>query len=300
MSSRRDAVKALAALAAAGLLPRATRAAAAPDASATEASAPDARAPNATAPDAMKRIGLQLYTVRSLMTKDMPGTMAAVAAAGYREVEFAGYFGRTPEEVRQMLKAHGLTAPSTHIGLEAVREQFDATAESAQAIGIRYLTVASLDMRALKSADDWKRMADVFNDIGRRAKSAGLRFAYHNHSVEFTPVDGAVPLDLLIDGTDESLVAFELDLFWAMKAGQDPRAYFEKHRGRFAMVHVKDATAAPASDMTDVGSGVMDWKRIFAAHKKAGIRHYFVEHDNPADPMQSIRRSAEYLKTLRF
>ena len=285
MSSRRDAVKALAALAAAGLLPRATRAAAAPD---------------ANAPDAIKRLGLQLYTVRSLMNQDMAGTIAAVAEAGYREVEFAGYFGRTPAEVRQMLEAHGLTAPSTHLGLEAVREQFDATAESAQAIGIRYLTVASLDMRIIKTVDDWKRTADLFNDIGRRAKAAGLRFAYHNHSVEFRPVDGAVPLDLLIDGTDASLVAFELDLFWAMKAGQDLRAYFERHPGRFALVHVKDATAAPASDMTDVGSGVMDWKRIFAAHQKAGIRHYFVEHDNPADPMQSIRRSAEYLKTLRF
>lgn len=291
MSSRRDALRTLAAFAAAGLLPRTAQAA---------VRAHEARTRNGNAPDAIERIGLQLYTVRRLMTKDMPGTMAAVAAAGYREVEFAGYFGRTPVEVRQLLNANGLTAPSTHLGLEAVREGFDATAEAAQATGIRYLTVASLDMRTIKTADDWKRMADVFNDVGRRAKAAGLRFAYHNHSVEFTPVDGAVPLDLLVGGTDPSLVAFELDLFWAMKAGQDPRAYFEKHPGRFEMVHVKDATAAPTSGMTDVGSGVMDWRRIFAAHKTAGIRHYFVEHDSPADPMQSIRRSADYLKALRF
>lgn len=291
MSSRRDAVKSLAALAAAGLFPRVTSAA---------AGAPVSGASVAVAPDAIERIGLQLYTVRSHMNKDMPGTMAAVAAAGYREVEFAGYFGRTPAEVRALLNAHGLTAPSTHLGLDAVREQFSATAESAQAIGIRYLTVASLDMRTIKSADDWKRTADVFNEVGRRAQAAGLRFAYHNHSVEFKPVDGAVPMDLLIGGTDPSLVTFELDLFWAMKAGQDPRAYFEKYPGRFEMVHVKDATAAPASDMTDVGSGVMDWQRIFAAHTTAGIRHYFVEHDSPADPMRSIGRSADYLKTLRF
>lgn len=281
MSSRRDAVRTLAALAALGLLPRAMRA-----------------APGA--PDAIERIGLQLYTVRSLMNTDMPGTIAAVAAAGYREVEFAGYFGRIPVEVRQLLNANGLTAPSTHLGLADVRDRFDAAAESAQAIGIRYLTVASLDMRAIKTADDWKRMADVFNDVGRRAKAVGLRFAYHNHSVEFKPVDGTVPMDLLIGGTDPSLVAFELDLFWAMKAGQDPRAYFEKHPGRFALVHVKDATAAPANDMTDVGAGVMDWQRIFAARMTAGIRHYFVEHDSPADPLRSIRRSADYLKTLRF
>lgn len=281
MSSRRDAIRTMAALAAAGLFPRATTAA-------------------ASAPDKIKRIGLQLYTVRRLMERDMAGTIAAVAAAGYREVEFAGYFARTPRAVRQLLDAHGLTAPSTHLGLADVREGFGATAEAAQAIGIRYLTVASLDMKTLTSADDWKRMADVFNDIGRRAKAAGLRFAYHNHSVEFTPVSGAVPMDLLIGGTDPSLVAFALDLFWAMRAGQDPRAFFERHRGRFEMVHVKDATAAPASAMTDVGSGVMDWKRIFAAHQTAGIRHYFVEHDSPADPMQSIRRSAEYLTALRF
>ena len=296
MSSRRDAVRALAALAAAGLIPRVTRAAS----SALSTGAPVAGARVAGAPDAIERIGLQLYTVRSLMTQDMPGTIAAVAAAGYREVEFAGYFRRTPAEVRQLLDAHGLTAPSTHIGLDAVGAQFGATADAAQLIGIQYLTVASLDMRTITSADDWKRTADVFNDVGRRAKAAGLRFAYHNHAVEFTPVDGVVPMDLLVGGTDPSLVAFELDLFWAMKAGQDPRAYFAKHPGRFEMVHVKDATAAPASDMTDVGSGVVDWTRIFAAHKTAGIRHYFVEHDSPADPMQSIRRSADYLKTLRF
>lgn len=291
MSSRRDAVRAMAALAAAGLFPRALGAG---------ASTPEVSAPATGTLDAIERIGLQLYTVRRLMTQDMPGTIAAVAAAGYREVEFAGYFGRTPAEVRDLLQAHGLTAPSTHLGLADVGERFDATVESAQAIGIRYLTVASLDMRAIKSADDWKRTADLFNAIGRRARAAGLRFAFHNHAVEFTPVDGAVPMDLLVGGTDPSLVAFELDLFWAMKAGQDPRAYFERHPGRFEMVHVKDATAAPASDMADVGSGVMDWTRIFAAHRTAGIRHYFVEHDSPADPMQSIRRSADYLKTLRF
>ncbi|MDP1890200.1 MAG: sugar phosphate isomerase/epimerase [Gemmatimonadaceae bacterium] len=291
MSSRRDAVKTLAALVAAGLLPRTTRAA---------SGAPDAGASDAGAPDAIERIGLQLYTVRSLMNQDMPGTMAAVAAAGYREVEFAGYFRRTPSEVRQLLNANGLTSPSTHLGLADVGERFGATADAAQAIGIRYLTVASLDMRTIKSADDWKRTADAFNDAGRRAKAAGLRFAYHNHAVEFTPVDGVVPMDLLVGGTDPSLVAFELDLFWAIKAGQDPRAYFAKHPGRFEMVHVKDATAAPAGEMTDVGSGVIDWKGIFAAHTSAGIRHYFVEHDGPADPMQSIRRSADYLKTLRF
>lgn len=146
MSSRRDALRTLAAFAIVGLIPWMSRA-------------------DATAPDAIERIGLQLYAVRSPMNKDRPGTMAAVATTGYREVEFAGSFGRTPAEVRQLLHANGLTAPSTHLGLADVRERFDATAESAQASGIRYLTVASLDMRAIKTTDDWKRMADYLKTL---------------------------------------------------------------------------------------------------------------------------------------
>jgi sugar phosphate isomerase/epimerase len=281
MTSRRDALKALAALAAAGLLPRAARASAA----------------NAASID---RIGLQLYTVRKAMAADMPGTLATVAKLGYREVEFAGYFGRTPAETRHLLDDHGLTSPSTHLGLDAVQAGFGAAADSAHIIGQKYLTVASLDMRAIKSLDDWKRVADSFNDAGRRAKGAGLRFAYHNHVVEFATVDGQVPMDVLIAGTDPALVTFELDIYWATKAGFDVRTFFARFPGRFEMVHVKDATAAPEMRMTEVGSGTIDWKGIFAQHAKAGIAHYFVEHDEPRDPMDSIRLSANYLTNLRF
>lgn len=282
MTSRRDTLKALAALAAAGLFPRTLR-----------ASAPWHAA-------SIKRLGVQLYTVRGAMAKDMPGTLATVARLGYREVEFAGYFGRTPAEVRTLLNAHGLTSPSTHLGLEDVQQRFDTMAETAHVVGHRYLTVASLDMRTLKTVDDWKRTADAFNDAGRRAKAAGLRFAYHNHAVEFAKVDGQIPMDILLGGTDPALVAFELDLFWTWKAGFDPRTYFARFPGRFEMVHVKDSSGAPEHRMTEVGSGTMDWKGIFAQHARAGIRHYFVEHDDPADSIDSIRKSANYLSALRF
>jgi len=281
MTSRRDAVKTLGLLASAGWLPR--------NASASANSA-----------DRIARLGIQLYTVRAAMKADMPGTLALVAKLGYREVEFAGYFGRTAAEVRALLNDHGLAAPSTHLELDDVRERFDATAEFARSVGIRYLTVASLDMRTIKTVDDWKRTADAFNDAGRRAKAAGLRFAYHNHVAEFASVDGRIPLDILIGGTDPALVTFELDIYWAAKAGFDARTFFARFPGRFEMVHVKDATAAPAMEMTDVGSGTLDWKGIFARHAQAGIVHYFVEHDNPADPMDSIRKSANYLNALAF
>jgi sugar phosphate isomerase/epimerase len=281
MTSRRDALKSLAALAAAGLLPRSVRGL--PWSSAS-----------------IHRVGVQLYTVRAAMAKDVAATLQAVAKIGYTEVEFAGYFGKAPADIRKMLDDNGLTSPSCHLGMEAVEGGFAATAEAAHAVGHRYLTVASLDTRTIKTADDWKRVADSFNAAGRRAKAAGLRFAYHNHVEEFKPVDGKVPMEILIGGTDPSLVAHEMDIYWIVKAGIDPRTYFARYPGRFEMVHVKDAKGPPDRQMADVGSGTLDWKGIFAQHAKAGIRHYFVEHDEPADPMASIRASFDYLKALRF
>lgn len=281
MTSRRDAVKTLAALAAAGLLPRAAR----------------ALPWNAARID---RVGVQLYTVRGAMGKDMAATLKAVAKLGYREVEFAGYFAHPPADVRRMLDDNGLSAPSCHLGLEAVREGFDATAAAAHTVGHKYLTVASLDMRALKTVDDWKRMADTFNEAGRRAKAAGLRYAFHNHAVEYAKVDDQIPMDILLGGTDPSLVAFEMDLYWITRAGFDPRTYFARFPGRFELVHVKDSMGAPNHKMTAVGAGTIDWKGIFAQHRRAGITHYFVEHDDPTDEMDSIRLSYNYLKALRF
>jgi sugar phosphate isomerase/epimerase len=281
MTSRRDAVKTLAALAAAGLLPRAARAV-------------------PWSADSIKRVGVQLYTVRAAMQADVAATLQAVARLGYREVEFAGYFKHSPAEIRQMLNDTGLASPSCHLGMNAVQGDFAATADAAQSVGHKYLTVASLDMRSIKTVDDWKRTADAFNEAGKRAKGAGLRFAYHNHSAEFTPVDGQVPMDILIGGTDPSLVAFEMDLYWITRAGHDPRNYFAKVPGRFEMVHIKDSKGAPDHKMTEVGNGTIDWKGILAQHKKAGIVHYFVEHDDPSDPMESIRASYNYLNALKF
>lgn len=281
MTSRRDALKTLAALAAAGLLPRAARAL-------------------PWSAESIKYVGVQLYTVRAAMGVDVAATLKAVAKLGYREVEFAGYFKHSPADVRRMLDDNGLTSPSTHLALTDLQQGFDATADAAHVVGHKYLTVAWLDARDRTSLDAWKKLADAFNTAGERAKRAGYRFAYHNHDFEFTPVDGQVPMDILLARTDPALVTYEMDLYWAVKAGYDPRTYFARFPGRFELVHVKDSKGAPAHTMTEVGSGSMDWKGIFAQHRKAGIQHYFVEHDEPADPMDSIRVSYNYLKALTF
>ncbi len=243
-------------------------------------------------------IGVQLYTLRSLLPKDFDGTLAALRAIGYREVEFAGYHGRTPRQVRAVLERTGLTAPASHVPFEALRDEPERVLDEAEAVGHRYLVVAWLDQADRQSLRALVRTAAAFNRIGARAGARGLRFAYHNHDFEFARVGGRIPYDVLLDDTDPELVSFEMDLFWVAKGGADPLAYFERHPGRFPLVHVKDMAAGQR--MVEVGQGHIDWRRIFARRKRAGIEHFFVEHDEPADPLASVRTSYDYLRKLRF
>jgi sugar phosphate isomerase/epimerase len=176
------------------------------------------------------------------------------------------------------------------------------TLADAKTAGHTYVTVPWIDEKIRNSADDYRRVADLFNRAAEKAKEAGLRFAYHNHDFEFRTVDGAVPFDILLERTQRGLVDFEMDLYWVVKGGQDPIAYFNKYPGRFAMVHVKDATAAPERTIADVGKGTIDFRQIFAhdAAHGAHIKHFFVEHDNPADPWASIKASHDYLAQLDY
>ncbi len=250
----------------------------------------------------LERIGLQLYTVRDAMKRDVAGTLARVAAIGYREVEFAGYFGKTPAEIRALLSTNNLTAPSTHVGFETIGADWRRTLDDAKGIGAQWVTVAWIPEKQRGDLDEWKHIAAKFNKAGAEAKSAGLRFAYHNHNFEFKRIGakGPLPYDVLLAHTDPAHVDFEMDLYWAVMAGADPLAYFAKHPGRFKMVHVKDSAGPPEHKMMDVGGGTIDFKNIFAHSDQAGIRHYFVEHDEPKDPFASIEASYKYLSQLEF
>ena len=245
-------------------------------------------------------VGLQLYTVRSLMAKDVEGTLATVAGIGYREVEFAGYFNREPAALRAMLDGLKLKSPSCHVGLDAVEAGFDATAAAARTLGHKWLVVASVPGRFFQSVASLKELAQRFNAAGKRAKGAGLRYGYHNHNIEFKAVEGAVPLEVLLSETDPALVDFEMDAYWVTQGGGDPLALINKFPGRFHLLHAKDASAAPESAMRDVGAGVIDWRKIFSERKKAGIEHVFVEHDQPADAVASITASYKFLHNLSF
>src|SRR3990170_782271 len=255
----------------------------------------------------LNRIGLQLYTVRDQMQADLPGTLARVAAVGYREVEFAGYFGRSPTDIRDLLARNSLTSPSTHVPIEMVRTQWRKTLDDSRQIGHQWVVVPWLSEAERGSVDSWKRLAAEFNVAGRAARDAGLRFAYHNHDFELQPIPtrspvsaATIPLEVLITETDPALVDFELDLYWLAKGGGDPLDYFTRFGKRFPLVHVKDSKGAPEHTMTEVGSGSIDFRRIFAEGDKGGLRHYFVEHDQPADPLASITASYNHLSTLQY
>src|SRR5690606_26310501 len=162
----------------------------------------------------LAHVGLQLYTVRDAMREDVARTLEHVAAIGYREVEFAGYFGVAPARIATLLRENGLSSPSTHVGLESVRDDWSRVVDEAAAAGHTWITVPWLPNDARRTLDDWKRTAELFNERAAMARSAGLRFAYHNHDFEFVAVDRVVPFDLLLDVTDPGHVEFELDIYW--------------------------------------------------------------------------------------
>ena len=247
----------------------------------------------------LDKVGLQLYTVRDQMKADFEGTLARVAEIGYQEVEFAGYFNHSPADVRAILDRHGLSAPSTHVG-DTSPDAWKASLDAAHAIGHEYIVVPWIPQEKRMTLDGWKQVAAEFNRAAQAAHDAGVQFAYHNHDFEFPKMEGQVPYDILLQTTDPKLVQLEIDLYWITKAGQDPLTYFARWPGRVPLVHVKDSAGAPEHKMADVGQGKIDWKRIFAKQDQAGIKHFFVEHDQPPQPFQDIAASYNYLKNLEF
>lgn len=258
------------------------------------------------------KVGVQLYTVRDLMKEDFEGTIAKVAQIGYKEVEFAGYFGRTAQQVRDLLEKNGLKAPSTHVQYDELDDKFPSVIETSKTIGLDYIVCPWIPEELRKSPDIWKQASEKFNKAGEQTKKAGMQFGYHNHWFEFLPTNGKLPYDELLTLCDANLVKMEMDLCWIIVAGGDPVKYFEKYPGRFPLVHVKDFKTKPkvtsggsqnfgdTVDLTEVGSGTIDWKQIFSHSEQAGIKHYIVEHDHPKQPLESIKISYEYLNKLRW
>lgn len=278
-------------------------------------------------------IGLQLYTLGELMTTDTKGTLQKVAAIGYSQVESAGsqkgnYYGYTPKDFSAMVKDAGMHWRSAHVGgapfsIEQImkiaktaadsariqkmaerfkdrpktanlKENYQQLADEAAEGGLSYLVCSSIPVSTM---DEIKIAVDVFSKAGEACKKNGVQFAYHNHVTEFDEVEGHRPFDYILSNTDKHLVKMELDLAWATKAKQDPVELFKLHPGRYPLWHVKDldkTTMSPA----EVGSGVIDFKRIFDNAKESGMKYFFVEQDGAPQPLQNIANSYSYLDKL--
>ncbi|SEA89296.1 sugar phosphate isomerase/epimerase family protein [Pedobacter hartonius] len=255
-----------------------------------------------------KIVGLQLYTLRVELPKDVKGTIANVAKAGYKEVETFGYsakdgyWGLDPKAFKALLSENGLTAPSGHYGMDMYftdgsQEELKSYIDAANTIGSTYITVPYLGDNLRKTEDDWKVMADKLNKAAAICKDAGLKLGYHNHNFEFVKYGDTTGYEIMLKGTDPNLVQFEMDIYWVVRSGNDPVKLFTEFPGRFPMWHVKDMDKVDNTINTEVGTGTIDFKSIYKNAKLAGLQHLIMEQENfSMDPYKSIKLSADYIK----
>ncbi|WP_420455981.1 sugar phosphate isomerase/epimerase family protein [Rubrivirga sp.] len=257
-------------------------------------------------------IGIQLYTLRDLLPGDVNGVLEMLARVGIGEVETAGYADRDPADFRAALDAHGLTSPSAHQMVAEVvagspsmanagLPDFDTALETISTVGQNYFVIPWLPPDGRPDRDGYLRLADLLNGFGERSQAVGVQMAYHNHDFEFETFGTDRPAYFdFVERLDPDLVTLELDLYWVAVAGYDPVEVFERYPGRFPLWHVKDG-AGDDMAQTVVGRGTLDWPRIFAASETAGLRHAFLEADNPpdGDSLAFARDSVAYVESLR-
>ncbi len=269
--------------------------------------------PSALAAPPKRYLGVQLYTVREAMAKDPAGTLAQLAKIGYNSVEGATYtgsqqfYGSSPAAFAALLKQNGLVMPSSHYLLGEAQQNgsptkgtllhdWDRAVDDAAVAGIKYMVCAYLLDSERGTLDHYKFVAEQLNKAGERSRKAGIQLCYHNHDFEFEAQNGQLPYDLLL-ATDPKLVQMEMDLYWVTKAGHDPLVLFKQHPGRFPLWHVKDMDKVAPHSFTEVGSGSIDFKKIFAQAKLAGLKYFFVEQDvTPGSPFDSVRQSLAYIR----
>lgn len=242
-------------------------------------------------------LGLQLYTVRDALQKDLDGTLTALQAAGYKHVETAGYAGKTAQEFKAALDQHGLHAASMHVPLADLRGKAAQVLADAKLFGAQWVVCPWLDPKE-RTSEGFRSTGQLLAQLASQWKGENIGVAYHNHDFEFTPLaDGKTGYDTLFAAAGPD-VKSELDLYWAVFAGQDPLAIARTHPGRITLAHAKDAGPAPEHKMMDVGKGTIDFRTILTQLKAGGLQYAFVEHDQPADAIATAKASLAHLDSL--
>ena len=254
----------------------------------------------------IKNFGLQLYTLRDVLPKDPKGVLKQVAAIGYKQVEsYEGaqgmFWGMKNTEFKKYMDDLGMKIVSSHCNFTT---DFERKANEASAIGMKYLIDPWVGPQ--KEIDTFKKMAETFNARGEVCKKAGLRFGYHNHDYPFVAVEGQLPMDVMIQNSDPSLVDFEMDIYWVVAAGEDPIKWFEKYPGRFKLCHIKDRKKnVPLSEKNAsviAGQGSIDFPKILKTGQKNGLEYYIIEQENyeGTTPLEAAKGNADYMKKLKI
>jgi sugar phosphate isomerase/epimerase len=254
-------------------------------------------------------IGLQLWSLREYLPKDLPGTLAKVRGMGFEVVEAAGLWGHTLLEFRAALDAASLKCTSAHIGYERLRDDLQGGLAEAKGLGASSVICAWIPHKETFTRDEADKAAALFNGVGKAAKDVGLRFGYHTHGYENVASPDGTLFDTLAKALDPALVFFQVDVFHAYHGGADPVALMEKYSGRIRSLHLKDISktyprepghgTAPAEADVAVGTGQIDWPKVLRAAMKAGAVEYFVE-DESKDPLAHIPQSVAYLQGLKL
>ena len=292
-------------------------------------------------PKQISSIGLGLFSLPKLLEHDFAGTLSSLSKMGYQELEFfgpytfshqknkdswaqitpmlgfngSGLFGKSLQEVQNILKENNLRVPAVHTDLDTLENHMGALSETAQALGATYVVLPAAPPETRTNLEAYKKLAARFNAVGESARQHGIAFAYHNHGYGLQEVNGVRPIDLIFERTDPNLVFFEMDLFWTVAGRANPQALLEKYAGRYKMLHIKDMKtlsyfATDGGDpqewmalfpqLTTAGQGIIDLPGILKTALNTGVDHYFIEHDLAPNPRVDLQNSFDYLNKLEF
>jgi sugar phosphate isomerase/epimerase len=264
---------------------------------------------------APREYGLQLWSLRDSAKTDIPGTLDKVKGWGIKTVETAGYGSLSVEDYKKLLDERGLKAPSMHAGGDRLDKEMAKVLHEAKVLGVKYIVCPWYPHEGTFDAAKGAKAAADFNRWGKAIKDAGFQFAYHPHGYEFLPTGGPKDervFDQIVKAVDPKLVKFQLDVFWAYRAGMDPIALLKKHKGKWVSLHLKDLrkgalrapspgvspSSAPPTDKVIVGEGEIDWPKLLKESDKQGITLGFIEDESLA-PVDNIPRSLKYLESIR-